>query len=64
MSEQDRQAKRYAAAVRRHGLCIACQFRQGFACKGYPQRSHGECKTDQLLPKFRLDASVMARFLD
>lgn len=64
MTEQDRIKRRYAAAVRRYGLCIACLNRQGFGCKGYPSRLPDVCTKDGQLPKFALDAAVMERFRD
>lgn len=64
MTEQDRQAKRIRAQVRREGLCSICIYRDGLGCRGFANRTHGACTDDGQLPRFRFDALLLPQFSD
>lgn len=65
---EERMRKRYRAAIRKRGLCMACQFRQRtlgvWHCRGMEDRQHGMCTSDEKLPVFRLDDAVLGEFQD
>ncbi|KGK59587.1 hypothetical protein NC00_01310 [Xanthomonas cannabis pv. phaseoli] len=58
--------KRYAAAVRKRGLCAFCSCRDrtlGIVhCKGKESRQMGMCQDDGRLPQFRLDTETLEIF--
>ncbi|MEQ7866560.1 hypothetical protein ABQ137_08010 [Xanthomonas sp. WHRI 8393] len=58
--------KRYAAAVRKRGLCAFCSCRDrtlGIVhCQGNESRQMGMCQDDGRLPQFRLDDETLEEF--
>ena len=67
-SVDQRLKKRYAAALRRRGLCAFCTCRETtfgvVHCKQQPGRQMGMCGDDGKLPTFRLDESTLQEFRD
>lgn len=65
---QIRQAKRYAAAIKKRGICSACVHRDKTLsvhhCRNKEDRSDGACETDGRLPKFTFDDKVLKEFAD
>jgi hypothetical protein len=66
-----RQAKRYRAAIKKQGTCVACVHRNrdetfwGRAiCKLGDKRQHPQCERDGKDLKFEFDASVLEAFRD
>jgi hypothetical protein len=67
-SAHNRQIKRYTAALKRLGICFACQHREVtlgvIHCRGNGARQAGACARDERQPTFAFDVTVMAQFND
>lgn len=67
---QIRQAKRYKAAIRNQGTCVACKHRSEETfwgrsiCRIGNNRQHPECEKDGRGLKFEFDDSVLQQFAD
>lgn len=69
MSEHRRQVKRYAAALRRDGLCRFCIHGQKtgdtFHCRNAPDKTHGACMDSPAsYPRFQVVEGVLDQFKD
>lgn len=66
---QIRQAKRYKAAIRKQGTCVACIHRDPTTmfwgrsiCRIGDNRQHPQCEQDGKGLKFEFDDTVLKRF--
>jgi hypothetical protein len=64
---QRKQAKRYAAAIRKRGRCSACIHRDRtfgtFHCRNKPERNGNNCESTPG-PSFTFDDTVLKEFSD
>ena len=62
-----RQAKRYAAAINKRGICSACIHREKsfglYHCRNKPDRNGDKCDATPG-PRFTFDDSVLKEFAD
>lgn len=68
---QIRQAKRYAAAIKKQGVCCGCkhrsrteQFWGRSVCRIGQQRMHPQCERDGKGVRFEFDPDCLAQFSD